>query len=614
MFVAYRTARLLCALMVGIVWGGSVYGFPVKEQNTPILLYHHVNVLPAHMSKAMRRWSLSPQKFEAQMDWVAAHGFHTITMEQLIRHLKHGLALPPKPIVLSFDDGWKDHYSVVFPILKKHDFVGTFFIITDSVGHSAFMNWKQILRMSAAGMDIQAHTLTHPRLSTLPHEEAQHEIVESKRILEKHLNKPVTVLAYPYGCYNDDVIAIAKAAGFEGAATVSGLNGGYLFRADQSYTLERYAIEGGDNLEYIAHIKGFDSKWYEPPPRALFVSVIQDPPVLSSLDQIIKLIDFAKQARIKILFVQIYHAGQAWFPSKIAEDSPYEKCRKTVLEDPFALLIQKAHAQGIQVHAWLNLLSLGNNTNANFLKKYGTDILTRNLKGKNKLEDFKIDGQYFLEPGDPRVRDDLAKMVEEILRTYPDLDGIQFDYIRYPDVNPHYGYTKINVERFKKTYGLKTIDESSQIWKDWKRAQVTELLTRLVKIVRSRRLNMQVSTTGCMPYARAYYEAYQDWSSWLLQELVDFVTAMDYSVDLKEFERWITAIKEKTTDFSKVKIAIGAYKLARSPEIFEQEFRSCEKMGTTCAVFHYGSVLESPAFEMFLTNQRLTPYVDKIKE
>jgi peptidoglycan/xylan/chitin deacetylase (PgdA/CDA1 family) len=181
-------------------------------------------------------------------------------MEQLIGHLKHGLVLPAKPIILSFDDGLKDDYTVVFPILKKHDFVGTFFVITDSVGHSAFMNWKQILEMSAAGMDIQAHTVTHPRLTAVSHEVAVQEIVESKKILENHLKKPVTVLAYPYGCYNDDVIAITKAAGYEGAATVSGLNDGYVFRADRSYTLDRYAIEGNENLEYLAHVKGFDSK------------------------------------------------------------------------------------------------------------------------------------------------------------------------------------------------------------------------------------------------------------------------------------------------------------------------------------------------------------------
>jgi len=342
----------------------------------------------------------------------------------------------------------------------------------------------------------------------------------------------------------------------------------------------------------------------ELPPRALFVSVIQKPPVLSSRTDIIKLIDYAKQAGIKILFVQIYHGGKAWFPSKIADDSFYKDYLKSLHEDPFSLLIQKAHAQGIEVHAWLNLMSLGGNKDAIFLKKYGTDILTRNQNKKTSLDDFKIDNQYFLEPGDPRVRDDLGKIVKEILLTYPDLDGIQFDYIRYPDVHPHYGYTKINMERFKKVYPLENITENNLIWQNWRRAQVTEVLTKLVSIVRSQRPKMQVSTTGCMPYARAYYEANQDWAFWINSGLIDFVTVMDYATDLKVYERWVKALKEKVKDESKMKLTVGAEKLVLLPQIFEQEFVSCESMSPTCVVFHYGNLFESPAIKDFLITHK----------
>ena len=346
------------------------------------------------------------------------------------------------------------------------------------------------------------------------------------------------------------------------------------------------------------------AKCEELPSRALFVSVIQDPPIFTSRQEMINLVLFAKEARIKILFVQIYHAGKAWFPSKVVDDSFYEQYRKIIQEDPLAFLIQQAHAQGIQVHAWLNLMSLDQNIKASFLTKYGTHILTRNLKPKATLEDYKIDSQYYLEPGDPRVRDDLAKMVREVLVAYPNLDGIQFDYIRYPDAFPHYGYTKVNMERFKAKYGLKVIDEESAQWKDWKRSQVTETLTKLVKIVRFMRPKMQVSTTGCMPYARAYFEAYQDWPTWISSGLLDFVTIMDYSIDIKQFERWIVALKEKVNDFKKVKIAVGAYKTVHIPEIFETEYSSCEKMKASCAVFHYGSLIDSPQMSKYLTHSR----------
>ncbi len=336
-------------------------------------------------------------------------------------------------------------------------------------------------------------------------------------------------------------------------------------------------------------------------PRGLFVSMIENTSVLSNREGMAKLIDFAQKTHIKILFVQIYRADQALFPSKIADTALYEVCLKNVSEDPFALLIKQAHAAGIEVHAWLNLLSLSTNTNAPMLKKYGPEILTKNLKDKKRLKDYRIDGQYFLEPGDLRVRQELAGIVEEIVRTYPEVDGIQFDYIRYPDVKPSYGFTKANIERFKAATGLKIIEERSQAWKDWKRAQVTELLELLTQKARALQPNLKVSTTGCMPYVRAYDEAFQDWLSWLDGGLVDFVTMMNYSPDPAEFQKWISNIKDKTANFKKVHIGIGAYKFLHAPGAFKEELRLCEQAGGgICAVFYYGNLLESSALSDLL--------------
>jgi len=199
------------------------------------------------------------------------------------------------------------------------------------------------------------------------------------------------------------------------------------------------------------------------PQLGLYVMAEQDPSVLSSRKEILKLVNLAKKCHIKMLFIQIYRGNQAWFPSALADSSPYNSCLKNISEDPFQILIKAAHAQGIQVHAWLNMLSLSTNKDSLLLKKYGSDVLTRNLKEKTSLADYKIDNQYFLEPGDPRVREELSRIIEEILITYPNLDGVQFDYLRYPDKNPAYGYTKINIGRFKKATGLEKIEENSLI-------------------------------------------------------------------------------------------------------------------------------------------------------
>ncbi len=337
--------------------------------------------------------------------------------------------------------------------------------------------------------------------------------------------------------------------------------------------------------------------------RGLFVTVIQDPPVLSSRQGIFRLVELAKKTHINVLFVQIYRANQAWFPSKVADQSVYESALKSVSEDPVQLLIKQAHAEGIEVHAWLNLLSLANNSHANLLKKYGAGILTRNLKKKKNLEDYQIDKQYFLEPGDPQVREELSTLVGEILQTYPELDGIQFDYIRYPDMDPAYGYTPVNMERFKKATGSTKIRESDPVWKSWKRDQVTDLLKILVQKTRAMRPHIQVSTTGCMPYVRAYEEAFQDWPTWVNDGLIDFVTVMSYSALPVDFEKSVHGVKSKVHDLKKLNIGIGAYAMADSPRVFAQEWEFCQTFSAgACVLFHYGSLLDSPALVGVLTS------------
>lgn len=338
--------------------------------------------------------------------------------------------------------------------------------------------------------------------------------------------------------------------------------------------------------------------------RALFVSEIEDPPVLSSKEEIIRLVDFAKKADIGILFVQVYRSSRARFPSKIADSGPYRDGLKKNGEDPVAFMIKLAHQEGIQVHAWLNLLSLGTNANSMFLKKYGPDILTRNQEAKNRIQDYQIDDQYFLEPGDPRVRDDLTSIVGEIVATYPDLDGLQMDYIRYPDLHPHYGFGQTNMDRFRKFSGLEKIDENSGSWKSWKRKQVTDLVKAVVAKAKGINPRLQVSTTGCMPYVRAREEAFQDWALWLDTGLVDFVTMMDYADDPDEFKKGIREIKNKVADFGKVKISVPAYKFIRFPRGFKNEFQYCETLGNTCAVFYYGSLAESQELRNYLKEKR----------
>lgn len=354
--------------------------------------------------------------------------------------------------------------------------------------------------------------------------------------------------------------------------------------------------------------------------RGLFVSVIEKSPVLASREAMTEMIAFAKAAKIKNLFIQVYRGGKTWFPSEIGDPAPYQENFQKLGEDSFALLVREAHAAGLQVHAWVNLLSLSHNADAPIVKKYGREILTRDKADKKDITDYLIDNQYWLEPGDLRVRSELAKMISELVSAYPDLDGLQLDYIRYPDTKPAYGHTMENLKRFARATEKKSFTEKTEEWRKWKRDQVTETVRLLTARARAINPAIQVSTTGCAPYGRAREEAFQDWGEWLNLGYVDFVTMMNYPSNLDEFKKYIASAKEKVDSFNKVYLGVGAYKFLQDTETFTEIWGQCEMENSRgCVVFYYGSLRESPSLKQALMptpslSDRLPLETDELSE
>jgi peptidoglycan/xylan/chitin deacetylase (PgdA/CDA1 family) len=219
---------------------------PGGEANVPILMYHHIADLAIDATETQTAWTVTPQDFDAQMQWLEHNGYRTITMAQLIAHLKNRQNLPAKPIIISFDDGWEEQFSTAFSILTKYGLSGTFFVYTHPLDHTEYMTWAQAQELVAAGMDIQSHSLTHPHLRTMPPDAAFKEIAESKATLEKRLGKPVVAFCYPFGEYNDAIIEMVKRAGYESAVTLAS---GYRQRADELYTLRRLHVSYHDSLD-----------------------------------------------------------------------------------------------------------------------------------------------------------------------------------------------------------------------------------------------------------------------------------------------------------------------------------------------------------------------------
>lgn len=191
---------------------------------------------------------MTPENLDAQMAWLAQNGYTTVTLQDLLYHLNLGWPLPEKPIILTFDDGYRDAYENAFPILKRYGLVGTFFIITDRVtyGETSYATWDQIAEMHNAGMDIQSHTRTHPDLRGLSEEQLLWQILGSKEAIETRIGKQVRFFCYPSGRYDANAIRALEQYGFWAAVTTEY---GATHYSEAPFTLKRLRIRGTDTLE-----------------------------------------------------------------------------------------------------------------------------------------------------------------------------------------------------------------------------------------------------------------------------------------------------------------------------------------------------------------------------
>ena len=221
----------------------------------PILMYHHIDTLEHTKSsdKIGIDLRVSPIVFEEQLKHLKAQNYNSITSQDLGNYLGGNFKLPDNPIMLTFDDGYKDNFAKAFPLLQKYGFKGDFAIITGLVGTNEYMSWGDIETISKAGMGISSHTVNHCYLSpSYPSYKSKkpikninldnlndknlcsksgsgedlntgqvfQELNQSKVTLESKLGIIITQIVYPYGHYNSQVEELAKKAGYKFATTV----------------------------------------------------------------------------------------------------------------------------------------------------------------------------------------------------------------------------------------------------------------------------------------------------------------------------------------------------------------------------------------------------------
>lgn len=194
-------------------------GAPARTVHVPVLTYHRVHTMPAVGQLDL---IVDPANFAAELKALHDAGYHTISQEQLFHALYEGEPLPPKPILISVDDGYVDDVRTILPDLLRWHMVATFFVITSRMTEPGFLNASQIQQLDRAEMDVGDHTAHHVDLRLLTPSELQAETAGSRKTLEAVLGHPVYFFAYPFGAFNDRVVQAVHDAGFTMAYTTAG--------------------------------------------------------------------------------------------------------------------------------------------------------------------------------------------------------------------------------------------------------------------------------------------------------------------------------------------------------------------------------------------------------
>lgn len=209
----------------------------------PILIYHYVEYVTDERDTIRKSLNITPATFEAQIETLKSAGYTFITPNQISK-IESGRLKIEKPIIISFDDGYRDFYTDVFPILIKHNIRAVAYVNPGLLDKLNYMYWNQAKEIAKSGfVEIGAHGMSHRSLSSIDPKSAEWEIKESKSTLERKLGIEVTSFAFPYGHYNDQVIEIVKSAGFTSAITTDeGLNEAI----SEKFTMKR--IHPGANI------------------------------------------------------------------------------------------------------------------------------------------------------------------------------------------------------------------------------------------------------------------------------------------------------------------------------------------------------------------------------
>lgn len=251
--------KIIISLLGSIFLSVCMLSSTVLAENTinvPILAYHNLD------PSATGEMTLSTARFEEQLKWLKDNGYTVIPLQDLVSYLQGKIdSLPEKSVVITADDGRKSVYTYMWPLVRKYNVPVTLFIYPTAISNAPYaMTWEQLRELQQTGLfDIQGHTYWHPnfkqekkRLSDSEYQKLVYaQFVSAKKVLDKKLNTNITLLAWPYGIYDDYLEREAARSGYVAAFSIDARPAN---RSESMMSQPRYMIVAGQSMQTFAAI------------------------------------------------------------------------------------------------------------------------------------------------------------------------------------------------------------------------------------------------------------------------------------------------------------------------------------------------------------------------
>ena len=237
----FNLKKIFIIIAAAILVGGIL--FLRAQYVAPVLMYHSVD------EKAQEtKLSVCPASFGRQMKFLSQRNYNVVTLQELVDTIKKGGGFPSKTVAITFDDGYENNYTCVFPLVKKYNIPVTIFVVMDNVGREGYLSWRQIREMAESGLvSVGSHTFNHAYLPEISDKgRLRMEIFKSKQLLQMLTGQENIFFSYPLGGFNGEIRKLVIEAGYTGACAT---NPGGRYPDNDIYAIKRVRVSRtSDNL------------------------------------------------------------------------------------------------------------------------------------------------------------------------------------------------------------------------------------------------------------------------------------------------------------------------------------------------------------------------------